>query len=453
MKVLLVVPNFRWVDINANFLWDYIPYNLCLIAATIRDNHEVKIIDAYHDNLSEESLQAQMRLFYPDIVGVTCMMDQYKSAMFRVCQMVPRGAKCVVGGVYASTNPERCGMHADVVIQGESEIAFKEFLDNGVHFPGPQALKLNPSSLPRPAYDLIDYPNYINRWNRPSVDRPPALPYARILTSRGCPYNCNFCQVKVIHGKKYRPRSVDHIIDEMKWLRDTYGIKSWVFDDDNMLEDRARAIDLFESMIRHDLDLPWCSIATPVYKVDDEILTLMKSSGCVYVDYAIESGTERVLKEVIHKPVNLLKAAETVLGTVREGIFTTCNFIIGFPTETWDEIRITLYVADNFNADYTKISVATPLKGTELWKQCEEHKCFKPGFTGWDLWSTGQIQTSEFTPDELTILRAYEWDRINFSTPRKIKKICERMDITEEELTKQRKATRVNAHEAVGLPI
>ena len=444
---MLIVPNYRWVDADDNFLWDCIPYNLCLLGACIKDIAEVKIVDAYKRNLKPGDILKEVIMFNPDVIGITCMMDHFGKALHMTASVIKAShtTTIVVGGVYPTVNPEKCVEDPNInfVCVGEGEGVLHSIInkDEGWKEGVVSGYKVKLDFMPLPDYSLIDYPSYMQKINRPSVDSPPTLPYGRIITSRGCPYNCNFCQVKVISGQKWRPRSVDSIIKEMHYLVDTYKVRSWVIDDDNFLEDRGRAMELFERMIDEQLNFPWKAIATPIFKVDNELLEMMMLSGCEYVDYAIESGVPRVLKDIIHKPLDLDKALQNLVSTQAWGIFCTCNFIIGFPGETWDEIRTTLKIAEVFDADYTKISVATPLRGTELWRLCEETSSFKPGFNEKDMWREGQIQTEHFTARQLTILRAYEWERINFRTGAKRDAIARLSGICQEELTLQRQQT------------
>ena len=127
----------------------------------------------------------------------------------------------------------------------------------------------------------------------------------------------------------------------------------------------------------------------------------------------------------------------------KKGIYVAANFIIGFPTETWDEILQTLKLADEIDVDYAKIFNAIPLRNTEMYDLAQmtnsiimdtTHKNAK------SVWTVGGvIKSDEWTADDLTILRAYEWDRINFTDKNKLKKTADRMQISVEELNKIRK--------------
>jgi len=446
VNLTLVVPNFRWSETNKDFLWDYIPYNLCLLAAKVRKNGTmVNIIDAYKEDLETSVFAKRVEKEKPDMVGITTMIDSQLGATLRAAKAVKAVSKkiqVVVGGVSPSMNADILikAPEIDIIVKGEGEYLMNQitlgYSWHGIH----QALpiqKLN--ELPLPAYDLIDLKSYINKPPiRKSVDAPCSYPYGRIITSRGCPYGCCFCQVEEIMGKRWRGRSVENVIEEISWLKKDYKIKSLIFDDDNLLYNEKRAKSLFQEMIRRGLTMPWSMIATSVIKMDDEMIGLMAKSGCKYIDVAIESGSRRVQREIIGKRIDLEDAKCVIQDAKEYGIFVAANFIIGFPGETWTEIRKTLKVAEYIDADYTKVFTATPLKHTRLWDMCVKGKCLKEG----DSWREGQIETSEFTSKEITMIRAYEWDRINFSSTLKAKKIAGMMGVSLEELNRIRLETR-----------
>ncbi len=470
LRVALVVPNFTWCDWDENTRWRFIPYNLCLLAATVNDIADVRIIDANAQCMNEERFIKEIAEFNPDIVGITVLMDQYKEAGHHAAKLVKRQNKeavVIIGGVYATMNPVSAinDPNIDYVVIGEGEYVFKELLDylkgnnsipdKGVAYKSKGSIINNGHSafindldaLPLPAYHLIDLSSYVSTASkRKSIDSPSVFPYARIITSRGCPYGCSFCQVESISGKKFRPRSPENVLNEIQWLRETYNIQSLIFDDDNLYTNKKRAKELFQGMIDRNLVMPWVSISAAAFKIDDELIQLMKSSGCEYINMAVESGSERVLNNIVGKPINLERAKYVAQIAKNVGIYVAANFIIGFPTETWDEIRETIKYAEDIDVDYAKIFALIPLEHTRLWDLCVETNAFKTTFSLEKMrWSTGQISTDDFNSRDLTILRAYEWDRINFSDPVKRRKTADRMNITESELLEIRRKTLYNA--------
>ena len=477
-KILFVMPNFRWIDEDVNALWDLIPWNLCLLAAMVQDlSSEVKIIDAYKENLSEKELEKKIKNYNPTIVGLTVLMDQYARAGHIAAGIVKKVSKkiiTVMGGVYAMSNPKRVmdDKNFDYVVLGEGEYVFKQIVgfysgvcdlpkkgicfrknnSNELDNRGHAAFIKDLDQLPKPAYHLINFKSYAKNFSdRKSVDQPGDYPYARLVTSRGCPEKCSFCQVPSLQGSYFRARSPDHVCDEIEWLKKEYGVKALIFDDDNMYTNPKRSKALFRKMIERGLTMPWTSIATAVFRLDEEIIDLMVKSGCRYIDIAIESGSERVTKDIVLKPLDFAHAIKTVEYARKKGLFVAANFIIGFPTETWSEIRETISFAEKINVDYAKFFIAIPLRNTELFDLAKKtDSLLVDPVDAKTMWSVGGvIKSKEWSADDLTILRAYEWDRINFSNPEKTKKIADRMGITIKELNKIRKRTINNAKKAI----
>ncbi|MDJ0836126.1 MAG: radical SAM protein [Acidobacteriota bacterium] len=466
-KIVLVQPNLRWVAWNFKTLWEIHPVNLCMLAAMIEDRYDITIIDANIDDLDTDEFKSRLARLQPDLVGITLLTMEYGETAHiaaRLVKEVDRDIVTVLGGIYATQAPELAGKdtNIDYLVLGEGEYVFPALLeaiqgrgdmpDRGVGYRCDDNLILTGKApfiqdldaLPLPAYHLVDYERYTRTLQRISVDSPRTLPYARILTSRGCPIGCTFCEIESISGKPFRSRSVEHVISEMKLLKENYGITSIIFDDDNLYVNRRRTKELCKAMVRENLNLKWNAIAVSVFYLNDEILEAMAASGCQYVDMAIESGVERVLKEIVKKPVKLDYARRMIDKAKSLGIDVNAHFIIGFPGETWDEIRATIRYAESLNADYIKFFIYQPLPETPLFKTVMEQGLLR-GAEG-DMktglnWSDSSIISDEFTPQDLRVLRAYEWDRINFSFPERRKKIAQMMRITEEELNKLRKDT------------
>lgn len=172
--------------------------------------------------------------------------------------------------------------------------------------------------------------------------------------------------------------------------------------------------------------------------MEEDIFKLMAETGCQMLGLAIESGTERILRQVIKKPVNLKKVPTLIEAAHKYGIFVVGNFVIGFPGETWDEIRQTLHFAENCGVDYCKIYAANPLVGTRLFDIAKKLDCIVGDENTVD-WRYGRIKSDQFSPKDISILRAYEWDRINFTDPKKRAKTAEIMGVSLENLMKSAK--------------
>ncbi len=478
MRVVLIVPNFNWTSLDSQFLWHYLPYNLCLLAAMIEKECDVSIVDAFAKNLSHEDIREILRRERPDLVGVTVLMNQCAPAGHETIAIVREelpDCRTAFGGVYTTVNPGLVMQDANVdyAFVGEGEYTLRElvrhlkgegvFPEKGVWFRenakvvkrGRSDFILDLDQLPRPAYHLVDFPMYANSASRVTVDAPTVFASARIVSSRGCPYGCSFCQVATISGKRFRGRSAAGILDEIAWLKEEYGIRSLTFDDDNLHTDRQRAINLFRGMIDRGLAMPWKSIATAVFRLDEEQVDLMKESGCTYVDVAIESGTTRIRKELVGKPVDLDQASRMIRYLRQKGIYVAANVIMGFPSETWEEIRESLRVIEELEVDYVKLFTLVPLRHTKVWDMCVARGLIPADIADAEFsWNFGNLNCPEFTAAELSILRAFEWDRINFSSLEKRQRTADMMNVSIEELDRIRTTTRRNAcRKLVEIPI
>lgn len=464
-KVLLVIPNFKWQKWAINTLWNVYPYNVCLLSAMIEQEYDVVIVDANIDDLSKEEFVAILEKEKPDVIGISVLTNEYSRAGHITAELIKKFNKSIIvvmGGVYATNSYSSIieDKNVDYVVVGEGEYVFKNLLgylngrndlpSRGIAYKRNGKIITTPrenfitdlDALPLPAYHKIDFLKYANIIPKASRDGPREFPYARLLTSRGCSIGCCFCEVGYLAGKNFRSRSPANVIAEIEWLKSEYGIKSVLFDDDNMFLNKDRAKDIFKEMIKRNLDITWNSIETAVFLLDAEMLELMRESGCHYLCVAIESGVERVLKEIIHKPVKFEHAKKMMKKAKELGIDTAANFVIGFPGERWDEIRQTIKFAESFEVDYVKIFIATPLPETELYQIAKSGGYLRENFDFGDIgWSYGLIETDEFTPQDLAILRAYEWDRINFTNPERRKNIARMMGVTEDELNHIRKRT------------
>jgi radical SAM superfamily enzyme YgiQ (UPF0313 family) len=462
-KLLLVYPNQRWYKDDPNTVWNLNPYTLCLLGAMVKDEVRVKIIDAQFYNMSPAEFTAQVKDYNPDFVGISILASEYSEILgitaAAVKQMNP-SVVIIAGGVHVTMEYQRVmeDPNIDYAVRGEGEYVLRDllrYLQNSGPLPGEglvyrkdgelvaleQSFVEDLTRLPRADYSLVKMEDYVMSGLRLGPIRPPAFPYAPMIVTRGCPFGCSFCQVESVSGRKVRARDPRDVIDELLFLKQNYGIQSIIFEDDNIIMARSFFVELLKLMIANQLNLKFVIGAFAIFLLTDEILELMVRAGCVGVNVAIESGTQRVLKEIVGKPVDLEKAVEMIAKVRSRGLYCLANFIIGFPGEHWDEIRETIRYAENCGADYVKIFVAVPLKGTRLWEMAKKTGGLTEDNYKVD-WRYSQIYSDEWTPKDVSILRAYEWDRINFATPKKRKRVAELWGLSEAELFRIRKSTR-----------
>jgi len=235
-------------------------------------------------------------------------------------------------------------------------------------------------------------------------------------------------------------RSAKNVLEEVDMLCKN-GVKEISFLDDHFFFDRQRAIDIMTGLLKY--NILWKCVNLTVWLLDEELLTLMKKSGCYMMVISVESGDQYVVNKIVKKPINLDKTIRIVDMAKKMGFDIISNFIFGFPHETWEQIRTTIDFASKLNVDMANFHVATPLPNTELMEQCVREGLitdFDP--TSNIGYTAGVIETDEFTPKELEILRAFEWDRINFGSADRREVIARLQNITLEELDQWRKNTR-----------
>lgn len=467
-KLLLTFPNMRWHKNDAVTLWNLFPTTLCLLAAMVKDIVDIKIIDAQLHNLTPDEFQNQVEEYRPDFVGISLLTSEYENAMTiaaKIVKGIDANIIVIAGGVHITTMHEHVmdsTSDIDYCVLGEGEYVLRELLkhllgngslpENGLSFwQEGQLITQNRvvvedlTELPWPAYEFIDLSAYTNNPQRGfTSNQPPEYPFMRMTTTRGCPFGCTFCQVEIIAGKRVRSRDPEDVAKEILFLREQYGIRSIIFDDDNILlgeNDYARR--LFNAMINLKLNIKWITTSFALFLMTDEHLGLMQKSGCIGINVAIESGSERVLKEIIDKPIKDLQKLPSLIEKVKSyGIYCIANFIIGFPGETWNEIRETIYFAEYCGADYVKIFAAVPLYKTKLYNSALKNGLLECNDAVPMVdWRYGQINSKEWTSKDISILRVYEWDRINFAS-HKIKKLLEITGSTIDDLNFIRKQTR-----------
>ncbi|MDK9719396.1 MAG: B12-binding domain-containing radical SAM protein [Trichlorobacter sp.] len=466
-KLWLIYPNQRWVKQDIGTTWNLNPATLCLLAAMVRDIVDVTIVDAQFYDMSKTEFSELLREAKPDFVGISVLTSEYKETLDIAAGIVREicpSATIIAGGVHVTTTVEFIlpNPAIDYCVIGEGEYVLRDLIKHftrGTPLPvvglayeekgrviiQQRALVDDLSKLPWPAYDLIDFVAYSHSAPRTfNPQSPPDVPYVRMVTTRGCPCGCCFCQVELISGRQVRTRDPEDVVNELLYLKKTYGVRAIIFDDDNLLMGKNNfAEKLFTLMVENDVGMKWIAIAFALFMLNEEMLKLMKASGCIGVNVAIESGNERVLKEVIGKPIKSLDMAKQIIKMIKDyDIYCLANFIIGFPTETWEEIRETISYAEHCGADYIKIFVAVPLYKTRLYYKAMELGALEcnEDYPKVD-WRYAQIKSDEWTPRDISILRAFEWDRINFS-PHKIERVLKMCDATFDEIKGIRKKTR-----------
>lgn len=390
MKILIISP-----DNNGHV--SFFPLGLAYIASACRNNgHEVTIYnqDVYH--YSEEHLTNFLDENKFDFVGLgTCGgYYQYRKALL-ISEAVNKSKHrpiYALGGHLASPEPEfflnKTG--ADYIVIGEGEITVVEllaaienntdkstvdgiaYLDNGKFVQtNPRELIQDIDNIAFPAWDLFPMDHYT------LLQMPNIAPNERCIpmfSGRGCTFTCNFCYRM---DKGFRPRSAASIVEEIKILKEKYHVKFITFADDLLMNSVERTIDLCEHFIKEKLNIKWDCNGRLNY-AKPEVLQLMKESGCVFINYGIESLDEVALKNM-NKGLNHKIIMEGIENTLSVGISPGLNVIFGNIGETEDSLQkgVEFLLKYDNHAQLRTIRPVTPYPGCPLYYHAIEKGLLK----------------------------------------------------------------------------
>lgn len=351
------------------------PTGLATIASVLEKSHDVKIVDmitGFYPYLIKLYEQA-------DIVGISANIKNIYSAgqIAKMVKSVNPKTRIILGGPFGTLLPQAT-MEAipeiDMLIRGEGEfwalsmiVAFGSpsampgisYRHNGEIRHNPAREEIADINEYTPAYHLLPMMEY-----KPHPPRGRAKPYAMMVTSRGCPYQCTFC-AKPIFGNQYRSMTPAKIVGEIAKLRLNYGIKEIGFYDDIFNIDSDRVVEFCTRLRMMNSDIIW-TCESRVSLVDENQLGRMQRAGCYAVAYGIESGSQRIL-DLYKKNIENRQVEEAIIKTKEAGMETIGYFMIGAPGETLEDVKATVDFAKRLPLDYAQFAVTLPYPGTELY--------------------------------------------------------------------------------------
>lgn len=306
-----------------------------------------------------------------DLVGLTCMSHQAPRAYQLAAGFRRRGIPVVMGGFHATLAPTECQEHVDALVLGEAEETWPRLLRDfqaGQLQPRYQAEHLSDlKNLPVPRYDLLDLKRY-KALNIPSQ------------TTRGCPYNCSYCEVTQVYGGKFRHRPVDEVIHEIQEIQRLTNSKFIYFVDDNFVANRRHALEVMERLIP--LKLIYGCLATANVGDDPEVLDLLARSGCLHVNIGMESISPDSLK-AINKKQNKIKDYERQFKGLRDrGIGFSVNVMFGLDGDRPEIFDTTVDFLNHVKAPAAFMFILAPRPGTKVQSQLlQEGRIFDHDWT------------------------------------------------------------------------
>lgn len=367
------------------------PLGLAYLAAVLEEEGiDVSITDGSR-GLPLADVMGELKRYEPDIVGISCTTPTFLDAI-ELAEAVRRTfpkAITVLGGAHVTAIPQEAMLEEafDVGVVGEGEITFLELVReiedkgglgkvdleqiNGLAFRRDgQLVVLTPprerikdlDTVPHPARHLLPPPSAY----RPTPASYRKLPLAVMMTSRGCPYGCTFCD-RGVFGNYVRVHSPERVLDEIEELVGRYGVREIRFFDDTFTIKRKNVEKVCEMIIERGLRFPWTCL-TRVNTVDKDLLRLMKEAGCWQVLYGLESGDPRML-DVLNKGSSVEQNAQAVQWALEVGLGVRGDFIIGTPGETMESLENTLAFTKRIGLDYAHFNKFVPYPGTELYER------------------------------------------------------------------------------------
>ena len=307
-----------------------------------------------------------------DLVGISTITPTAPRAYAIADRIREMGIPVVMGGPHVTFLADEALEHADYVVRGEGEWALTELseaLELGGDFSGIQNLSYrrngravhNPE---RPAPDDLDslpFPDFsLLKRDHPKLGRRTTIP---VMTSRGCPFDCSFCSVTGMFGRKYRYRSTENVLAELR--RYDSRKHSIFFYDDNFAANRKHTKELLEGMIREDFKFTWTTQVRADVAKDAELVGLMKRAGCHTVYIGFESVNPDSL-EAMKKKQTVQEITEAIKVLHRNRIHIHGMFVIGFDQDDWKTVEQTVRFAEKTRLTSTQFLILTPLPGTEF---------------------------------------------------------------------------------------
>ena len=374
------------------------PLGILYLGAVLRERgyRNVRLLDMRPDRLEPAAVMEEVRRFRPRLLGLSSLSYEAETvtAIVEATRRLDPTIHIALGGPFPSSMKEKTfdlaaadsvcvgeGERvilrlADAVASGELPPAEGEGVVPGLLLRGREASAAardlsyieDLDTLPLPAWDMLDLAKYFGIANFNYFLRNPR--YMSVMTTRGCPYRCAYCHN--VHGKTFRKRGVDHVMREIRALVRDHGIREIHFIDDSFNLDLRRAKAIFDELAKL---RPRLTLAFPnglrCDRIDEEFLVKARAAGAYKINYAVETASPR-LQKMIRKNLDLERVREMIRVGDRLDILGHGFFMLGFPSETEDEMRLTMDYAFSSRLHTANFFVVQPFEGTDIHEMFRE---------------------------------------------------------------------------------
>jgi anaerobic magnesium-protoporphyrin IX monomethyl ester cyclase len=362
------------------------PLGIMYLAAYLRrrEGVDVRIIDMAPAGLAYVDLGREIQKFQPDLLGISALTYESEGLhrVAAIAKQVLPDLPVIAGGPHPSAYTTQVveDKHIDYAVIGEGELTMDALSQalrtrspvteiDGLAWRENETIHVNPrvrhiedlDAMPYPAWDLIDIPRYRNfdRMSRSGIGD-----YMVLFTSRACPYQCLYCHK--IFGKGFRARSPENVLAEIRTLYDTYGMREFEIVDDIFNCDLSRAKRIFDLIYESGMKIRF-TFPNGIRgdNADEEFFSKARRAGAIYMAFAVESATPR-LQKMIRKNIQLEKIKQNIRLARKAGIFCQGLFMLGFPSETREELLTTVNFAVQSELHAAHLFIVNPYEGTEL---------------------------------------------------------------------------------------
>lgn len=376
MKILLIYPYFLEERIHKEDI-EAVPIGLYYVGAVLKENHyDVDILNWHDIQKSPEKIKETIESENPDIIGMSIVHANRWGGIeiARTAKKINPGVKIVFGGIGATFLCDHLLTHfeeIDFCVLGEGEYSFLQLVQwlekkvepfplmiPGIAYRKENEIVCNPKTeLIKNLDDLPDPSRYFT--------------FQHVCLSRGCPGNCTFCGSPQFWKHRVRFHSAEYFVDQLERLYQK-GVNFFYVSDDTFALKKDLVIKVCEEICRRKLLISWAAICR-VADINEEVLFLMRKAGCVQISYGIESGSEKIRKD-LNKPLrnDLIRKAFAL--TTAYGILPRAYFIYGCPGESWDTVTETLELIHDIKPLAAIFYILDIFPGTALYEDWKKRK-------------------------------------------------------------------------------
>jgi anaerobic magnesium-protoporphyrin IX monomethyl ester cyclase len=413
------------------------PFGLAYVAGALeKAGFTVEVLDNYQLQNTVDKVKLEIEKRDPEIVGISCSSVTYQKCVetAKVVKAVNPSCRVVVGGWHPSFVPESMLQHPEIdyVVMGEGEYAMVELatsitkgfddsvaakvpgvasMHNGKLIKNPPKIINDLDQIPYPAWHLFPMDIYDRK-----IDYLNVRPVDVVNATRGCPYNCNYCENRRLWGAKCRSFSPLRLVDEIEYMTKDFGSKGIYFIGDNFTINKRHTLEFCRLMKERKLNIEWvCD--TRVDLISPDLLREMKSAGCKTIFFGIQSGSPPILKRLninltIDKVIQGFKLCRD------EGIQISCSFMLGIPGETVKDMETTYKFAKKLDPDWCTFYVFIGCPDNSLYQEILQKGLYdrKDGFLAF-------AKTEEFNYESVVKIQQRFQKGFNLSRKRILRKI------------------------------